>query len=172
MIVAFDGSLGGYTGYWPGLVALGALAGCLLWKLSGRSLKWYVPAVIAIIGILGGGVPLWDQYRVRRMIASGEGLHTTRGTIIQTWHISERRRDWSGSGNHSVRYKTVVSEGFDVGADRFSWVHGSCLSAVALCSLAQSKVPLVRNMAVEVTWFEDPAQGNDKRVVRLLVQPL
>lgn len=171
MIVAFDGAQVPYSGYWPGLVALAALAGCLVWKLTGRSLRWYVPVVIVIIGVLAGGVPLWDQHRVRERVASGKGVQVTRGRIDQTWHISERRRDFSGS-NNSIRYKTVVSEGFDVGQDRFSWVRGSCLSAAALCNLASTRIPLVRGMEVEVHWFVDPAQGDDRRVVRLLARPL
>lgn len=169
MITAFDGAAQPLAGIWPGAAALGALAGCVIWRATGRTLKWYVPLVIGLIGVFASAVPIWDQMRLRAMIESGEGLSVTRGEIIQTWHISERRRDFSQSG--SAKYKTVVSEGFDVGQDRFSWVHGSCLSPAALCSLARTKVPLVRGMQVEATWFADPAQGNEKRVVRLLVRP-
>jgi hypothetical protein len=68
-------------------------------------------------------------------------------------------------------YKTTVSEGFDVGADRFSWVVGSCLSGAALCGLSRSKVKLERGTEVEVTWFADPAQRDERRVVRLLARP-
>jgi len=169
VIVAFDGAAQPLAGIWPGAAALGALAGCAIWRATGRTLKWYVPLVIALIGVIASAMPIWDQMRLRAMIASGEGLSVTRGAILQTWHISERRRDFSQSG--SAKYKTVVSEGFDVGQDRFSWVRGSCLSPAALCNLALTAVPLVRGMEVEATWFTDSAQGNDKRVVKLLVRP-
>lgn len=171
MVVAFDATTQPMGGLWEGGLALAALAACFVWRYTGRTLKWYVPAVIVLIGGFAGGVPIWEHYRISRILATGEGVRVSRGTISQTWHISERRRDFSSSGSSSIRYKTVVSEGFDVGPNRFSWVRGSCLSNKALCSLARTKIPLVRGMEVEVTWFPDPAQGNERRVLRLLASP-
>ena len=143
---------------------LAALAGCLVWRLSGRVLKWYVPLAQLLIGIFAGAVPVWDQLRVRQRAASGVGLTVTRGAVTQVWHIATRSRDMT---TNSLRYKTTVSEGFDVGAERFSWRTGSCLSAAALCNLAASKQPIIEGMEVEVHWFEDSAQGNEHRVVVL-----
>lgn len=168
MTEAFDGSTVPLTGLWPAGVALVLLLGCLAWRLSGRKLLWLVPTAIVVVGVFGGLVPSWDQLRIRNMLASGEGLQTTRGTITQAWHIEDRRRDYSSSIKNS--YKTVVSEGFDVGADRFSWVVGSCVSAGSLCELSRSKQPLTQGREVEVTWFADPAQQGERRVVRLLVR--
>ena len=147
-----------------GIGALVLLAGCLVWRLTGRALKWYVPLVIALIGVFAGGVPIWDQLRVRRLAASADGLKITRGEVTQVWHIAKRTRDMSSS---SLRYRTTVSEGFDVGANRFSWKTGSCLSSASLCNLAESKQRIVEGMAVKVRWFEDSAQGNEHRVVQL-----
>ena len=144
--------------------ALALLAGCLVWRLTGRQLKWYVPLAIALVGIFAGGVPIWDQLRVRKLAASADGLKVTRGPVTQVWHIVTRTRDMT---TNSLRYKTTVSEGFDVGADRFSWKTGSCLSSATLCSLAESKERIVEGMTVEVHWFEDSAQGNERRVVQL-----
>ena len=168
MIEAFDGSAVPLAGLWPGAAALVLLAACLLWRMSGRKLLWIFPLAIAVVGIFGGVVPSWDQLRIRGMLAGGDGLQTTRGTIDQAWHIENRHRDMTSSIKSS--YKTVVSEGFDVGAARFSWVVGSCLSPASLCELARSKAPLVRSSEVEVTWFADPAQQGERRIVRLLVR--
>lgn len=168
MTEAFDGSAVPLDGLWPAGIALVLLLGCLAWRLSGRRLLWLVPVAIAVVGVFGGVVPSWDQLRIRRMLASGEGLQTTRGTITQTWHIEDRRRDHTAAIKNS--YKTVVSEGFDVGPDRFSWVVGSCVSAASLCELSRSKRPLRQGTEVEVTWFADPAQQDERRVVRLLVR--
>lgn len=168
MIEAFDGSAAPLTGLWPAAAALVLLLACVAWRLSGRRLLWIIPLGIAVIGIFGGVVPSWDQIRIRKMLASGEGLQTTRGAITQTWHIEDRRRDTTSSMKNS--YKTVVSEGFDVGADRFSWVVGSCLSAASLCELARSKAKLEQGSEVEVTWFADPAQQGEPRIVRLRVK--
>jgi len=168
MIEAFDGNSIPLASVWPGGAALALLAACLAWRLSGRKLAWYVPVVIVLIGGLAGVVPSWDQLRIRHMLASGEGLKVTRGTIDQTWHIVDRRRDYHSSIKNS--YKTVVSEGFDIGADRFSWVVGNCLSPASLCELARSKTALERGTQVEVTWCADPAQQGERRIVRLLVK--
>jgi hypothetical protein len=67
-------------------------------------------------------------------------------------------------------YKTAISEGFDVGADRFSWVIGNCLSPASLCELARSTLALERGAEVEVTLFSDPALQGERRIVRLLVK--
>lgn len=150
--------------YGIGIGALALLAGCLIWRMTGHKLKWYIPLVIALIGVFAGGVPIWDQLRVRKLAASAGGLNVTRGTVTQVWHIATRSRDMTTS---SLRYKTTISEGFDVGANRFAWKTGSCLSVASLCNLAQSTVPITEGMAVEVHWFEDSAQGHEHRVVQL-----
>lgn len=67
--------------YGIGIAALASLAGCLVWRLSGRTLKWYVSLAIALIGVFGGGVPIWGQLRVRKLAASAGGLTVTRGTV-------------------------------------------------------------------------------------------
>jgi hypothetical protein len=169
MFEAFNAADAPLAGLWPALVVLALLAGCAAWKLTGRKLAWWVPAGLVVIGLAAGVAPIWDQLRLRRMAASGVGLTVTRGPIDQTWHIVERRRDYSGSGT-SAKYKTVVSEGFDIGQDRFSWVIGGCLSPASLCDLTASRVPLVKGMEAEVTWFADPAQQDERRIVRLRLQ--
>ncbi len=164
--VLFDGRAEPIPAYVYAAIAgtVAALAGCLVWRLTGRKLKWYIPLAISLIGVFAGVVPVWDQLRVRQRAASGVGLTVTRGEVTQVWHIATRTRDMSSS---SLRYRTTVSEGFDVGAERFSWQTGSCLSAAALCNLAASKQPILEGMKVEVHWFEDSAQGNEHRVVVL-----
>ena len=150
--------------YAIGIGSLALLAGCLVWRLTGRKLKWYVPLAIALIGVFAGGVPIWDQLRVRKLAASAGGLTVTRGTVTQVWHIATRTRDMT---TNSLRYKTTISEGFDVGTNRFSWKTGSCLSSASLCNLAATPQRIVEGLAVEVHWFADSAQGNEHRVVQL-----
>lgn len=168
MIDIFDAQAVPLAGFWPGVATLMALASVGLWRWSGRKAGWFVFLFIGVFGVFGVGVPSWDQIRLRRMLASGEGLIVTRGTITQTWHIEERRRDYASSLKNA--YNTVVSEGFDVGQERFSWVVGQCLSASALCDLSVLKTPLAKGQRVEVTWFDDAAQ-QDRRVLRLRVEP-
>ena len=141
------------------------LAGCLVWRLTGRALKWYVPVIIALFGVLGGGVPVWDQIRVRKLAASPGGLTVTRGAITQVWHIETRSRDMSNKS--SITYKKTIDEGFDLGTERFAWRPGSCLSPASLCSLEVNGGKLAEGMAVEVHWFKDSAQDGTQRVVLL-----
>ena len=167
MIVAFDARAVPLT-LWPGAVALALLLGGVLWRWSGRKLHWFVFLFVGVIGVFGSGVPSWDQIRLRNRLTSGEGVTVTRGRIDQTWHIVDRRRDYSKSSPSA--YKTVVSEGFDVGPQRFSWVVGGCISPASLCELARSKVPLKQGLDVEVSWFADPAQQDEPRILRLMVE--
>ncbi len=165
-VILFDGTAQPIPAYVYAAIAgtVLALLGCLVWRLTGRVVKWYVPLAIALIGVFAGAVPVWDQLRVRQRAGSGVGLTVTRGEVTQVWHIATRTRDMTSS---SLRYRTTVSEGFDVGAERFSWKTGSCLSAASLCNLALSKQRLVEGMKVEVHWFKDSAQGDENRVVLL-----
>ncbi|MEO6715624.1 MAG: hypothetical protein ABIM50_00030, partial [Novosphingobium sp.] len=121
--------------YAVGIGALVLLAGCLVWRLTCRKLKWYVPLVIAVIGLFAGGVPIWDKMRVRKLAASPGGLTTTRGVITQVWHIVSKNRDMANKT--SITYKTAIDEGFDVGTERFAWRPGSCLSNASLCDFSQ-----------------------------------
>lgn len=172
MTEAFDAATVPLAGIWPGAATLVLLAACLIWRLTRRKQHWVIPGFIAVFGVLAAGIPSWDQLRLRRMLAEGTGpgdtpLQVTHGTIAQTWHIVDRRRDHSKT---SISYKTVVSEGFDVGGQRFSWTIGGCLSPASLCDLARSRVPLKQGQEIEVTWFADPAQQDEPRILRLAVR--
>lgn len=151
--------------YGIGIGALAFLVGCLVWRLTGRRLKWYVPLAIAVFGLLGGGVPVWDQIRVRSLAARPDGLTITHRLITQVWHIATRSRDMTNKS--SITYKTNIDEGFDVGTQRFAWRPGSCLSSASLCNLSLLPEKLTESMAVEVHWFKDTAQDDNQRVVIL-----
>lgn len=168
MVEAFNAQTVPLVGLWPGAATLVLLAVCAIWRLSGRPLRWFIPAFIALFGVLAAVIPSWDQFRLRDKLARGEGLSVTRGRIDQTWHIVDRRRDYSKSSPSA--YKTVISEGFDIGGDRFSWVAGTCISPASLCRLSDSRVPIRQGMDVEVTWFADPAQQDERRILRLTVR--
>ena len=147
-----------------GIATLVFLALCLVWRLTGRRLKWYVPAAIALFGLLGGAVPVWDQARVRKLASEG-GLMITRGLITQVWHLETRHRDMTNKS--SISYRKSIDEGFDLGTERFAWRPGSCLSAASLCRLDPGGVKLAEGMAVDVHWFKDAAQDDNQRVVIL-----
>lgn len=164
----FDGAAEPLAGLLYGGMTFAILALMLGWKLVGRSLPWFMPIGVGVLGTFVTASTTWDQWRIRSMLKDGSGLQVTRGAIDQVWHIEERRRDMT---KKELAYKTVISEGFDVGQARFSWMPGSCLSGAALCNLALIDPPLVKGMTVEVSWFKDSAQNDNNRVVRLRALP-
>jgi hypothetical protein len=85
-----------------------------------KSFRGWFPIAMIVVCLLMSSIPLWDQLRVRDIIAKGKDLHVTRGTITQQWHIENWRRE-----RDRIGVVTTVSEGFDVGDERFSWNVGS-----------------------------------------------
>lgn len=110
------------------------------------------------------GVPLWDQLRVREMVRTGEGMHFTSGPIRYSWVIENRSRDWS---KKSLSYRTTISEGFDIGDQRFSWNRRDSLSGATFTNGGDPPIRFVEGALAEVTWFTDPASDNQRRIVRL-----
>lgn len=125
-------------------------------------------AFVALIGI--NGILNWDIHRIRTMAASGSksgvGRELTRGAVTQHWSITTRVRDMSKS---SLAYKTIISEGFDIGAERFAWKRGESFSPATFSNLAEPRLALRDGQMVEVTWFTDPADNNARRIIQLKV---
>ena len=145
-----------------GLIPLGI---CLFDRfVRGRAWSWMLFAIGMIALVAINGIVNWDIYRIRAMVASGEGLEITRGAVTQHWSITERVRDTSKT---SVAYKTVISEGFDIGALRFAWMRGESFSPATFSNLAEPHLALRDGQLVEVTWFTDPADNDARRIIRL-----
>ena len=127
--------------------------------------SWMLLAIglIALIGI--NGILNWDIHRIRAMAASGEGVEVSRGAVTQHWSITRRVRDTSGSS--SSAYKTIISEGFDIGNQRFAWKRGESFSPATFSNAAEPHLALADGQLVEVTWFTDAADNNSRRIIRL-----
>lgn len=138
--------------------------------LAGKS-GWVALAVGIGILVLPNAIRLWDQTRIRRLVASGQGLQVTRGRIDRHWIIVRRVRDFSSSNSSSTRYKTITSEGFDIGPERFSWNRGDSFSPATLTSFLRLPRPLIGGQEAEVTWFVDEAADGARRIVRLRLGP-
>lgn len=137
---------------------------------AGKS-GWVALAVGIGILVLPNGIRLWDQLRIHKLVASGEGLRVTRGRIDRHWIIVRRERDFSGSNSSSTRYKTITSEGFDIGQERFGWNRGDSFSPATFTSFLDLPRPLVDGQEAEVTWFVDAAANDERRIVRLRLGP-
>lgn len=167
MVEVFDATRQPLSEIWYGALALLPIAWFVWLRLSGKPASIWVPIVAATLGAMLSGILLWDQLRVKEMIRSGEGMQVTRGLITNAWRIQTRKRDWSQK--ESLRYKTINSEGFDVGDQRFSWNVGDSLSPVTFTNNGKTPVRFTIGDRVEVHWFTDPASDNQRRIVRLLL---
>ena len=123
-----------------------------------------LPAIGIVWFVVTNGIQVWDQMRIAKMAQSGEGVHITRGMITQSWHIVSRKRDWTRS---TLSYTTTVSEGFDVGNERFKWNIGDSFSPATFSNSGSQPVVFREGEQVEVTWFVDEAAQDSRRIVRL-----
>jgi hypothetical protein len=164
VIVLFNGADAQMTDAWFGLLALIPILWALYPRIVGRPISLWVPVIALLFGLLVSGVAVWDVVRVRSMLQTGDGLHITRGTITNSWSNTSRVRDWTKT---SLAYKAVVSEGFDIGNQRFSWTVGGGYTAATFSNLATPRLRFHKGMNLEVTWFEDAAEGGVRRIVRL-----
>lgn len=153
-------------------VSLIALLPLLVWAyerfLRKRTATIMLPIIAAIIFFGINGIQIWDLKRVQAMLRNGEGVNITRGTITESWHIVSTYRDWSRS---SLAYKHVVSEGFDVGNERFSWNVGDSFSPATFSNVSDKPLNFTKGAQVEVMWFVDSAADNAPRIVRLKLGP-
>lgn len=170
MQVLFDGTLAGYT-FEPftliGLIPLAlALHGRFVRKQPWSKMFLFI-AFVALIGI--NGILNWDIWRIRQMVKSGDGIEVTRGLVTQHWSITTRVRDMTRDGLH---YKTIISEGFDLGSERFAWKRGESYSPATFSNMIVPRLALSDGQEVEVTWFVDAATNNERRIIKLKAKPL
>ncbi len=125
--------------------------------------RWLLVIAVTLFSLING-IRIWDQTRIKNMLASGDGIHVTTGAITDHWHIVTRKRDWSSS---SLRYKSITSEGFDIGTERFVWNIGDSYSPATFSNAASPPVVFAKGMQAEVTWFIDSATNDERRIVRL-----
>jgi hypothetical protein len=134
----------------------------LVWSYFDKGFSgWFVVAIVFTC-LLMSAIPLWDQLRVRDMIATGKDLKVTRGIITNEWHIES----WRYKRDH-IGVFTTISEGFDVGDQRFSWNVGQSYSPVTFTNQNDPPVKFTKGMLVEVTWFSDATSENERRIVKL-----
>lgn len=165
MQTIFDGTTTPYGFELWSLIGLIPLGICLYERFVRKrpwSKMFLFIAFVALVGV--NGIFNWDIYRIRQMVKSGKGIEMTRGAVTQHWSITERVRDFSREGLH---YKTIVSEGFDVGTERFQWKRGESYSPATFSNMIVPRLALTDGQQVEVTWFTDAATNNERRIIRL-----
>ena len=93
------------------------------------------PLIGIALGLLVSGTAYWDIHRVRQMRATGIGAITNR------WSLSSRDHDWTKKDR--LDYKTTVSEGFDIGRERFVWTVGDTYSGAAFTNAGTPSAAVV-----------------------------
>lgn len=166
MIELFNATNAPFTEAWYALLALLPLLWFIFRRITGRPATLWIPAIAIVLGGLVAGTIIWDDSRTRHMLATGEGLRTTRGIITNSWSITSRPRDWTKSG---LSYKTVISEGFDIGDERFKWVVGGGYSGATFSNVGKPRIIFAKGSEVEVVWFADDAENGERRIVRLMM---
>lgn len=170
MVTVFDGTITPY-GFEPwtlfGLIPLAIVLHQRFIRNQSWSKMLLFIAFVALVGI--NAILNWDIYRIRQMVASSDGVEITRGAVTQHWSITERVRDFTRDGLH---YKTIISEGFDVGPDRFAWKRGESYSPATFSNMIVPRLVLKNGQEVEVTWFMDAATNNERRIIRLKLKAL
>ena len=170
MVTVFDGTATPY-GFEPwtlfGLIPLFIVLHQRFIRNQGWSKMLLFIAFVALVGV--NALMNWDIYRIRQMVASGNGVEITRGAVTQHWSITERVRDFSRDGVH---YKTIISEGFDVGTDRFAWKRGESYSPATFSNMIVPRLGLSDGQEVEVTYFFDTATNNERRIIQLKLKAL
>lgn len=128
---------------------------------------WLLPTVSLALFALINGIRIWDQLRVRHLDPAE--VHVTTGPIDESWHIVSRTRDWS---NKSLSYRTTISEGFDVAGLRFKWNIADSYSPATFSNSGSPPIEFVKGTPVEVTWFQDAATDDTRRILRLRIGKL
>lgn len=167
VVTVFDGTNAPY-GFEPWLLlGLIPLAFCLYERFVRQRPLSKMLLLIAFMALVGvNSILNWDIYRVRQMVASGDGVEVTRGPVTQHWSIATRVRDFTRDGLH---YKTIISEGFDIGAERFAWKRGESYSPATFSNMIVPRLAVADGQTVEVTWFTDAATNDERRIIRLQV---
>jgi len=141
--------------------------------LRGGRRKWVtiLGGVTVFLFLLVFVLPLADYYHVRAALTDGSAK-TVEGVISQ--HERKTTKRWTGSsrgvGVSSFNsYTTTTSEQFFVGKQWFWLRVGDFPSGASFTNAKDPPLPLKDGTRVRVTWFEDPWNGGETRIVRFEV---
>jgi hypothetical protein len=173
MTVVFDTAQVPFDQY--GMLILPAVTLALMihnLRRGGRR-KWVIilGGVTVFLFLLVFVLPLADYYHVRAALTNGS-TRTVEGIISQHERATTKR--WKGSargvGVSSVdRYTTTTSEQFFVGKQWFWLRVGDFPSGASFTNAKDPPQPLKDGTRVRVTWFEDPWNGGETRILRFEV---
>lgn len=152
------------------LVTLGLTVYNLL-RRGRRKWVYILGGVTVFLFLLVFVLPLADYRHVRAALTDGSAK-TVEGVISQ--HERKTTKRWTGSsrgvGVSSFNsYTTTTSEQFFVGKQWFWLRVGDFPSGASFTNAKDPPLPLKDGTRVRVTWFEDPWNGGETRILRFEV---
>jgi hypothetical protein len=171
MTLVFDAATVPFSGYIMLLVPAATLLVMFYNLVRGGQRKWVfiMGGVTVFLFLMFFVLPLADFYHVKAALADGSA-RTVDGII--SMHKRETTKRWTGSARgvgvtSYSSYTTSTSEQFYVGQQWFWLRVGGMPSNASFTNAKDPPLPLRDGTRVRVTFFEDPWNGNETRILRL-----
>ncbi|MBT2188737.1 hypothetical protein [Sphingobium nicotianae] len=170
MTLVFDAANARFDQYVLLLIPAAALLVTLFNAMRGRR-KWalIMGGVTTLLFLIAFVLPVADYRHVRAALTDGSAK-TIEGVISQ--HKRETTKSWTGSSRAAggvssfSSYTTHTSEQFFVGRTWFWLCVGGFPSGASFTNAKDPPLPLRDGMRVRVTYFNDPWNGEETRILK------
>ena len=171
MKMMFDAASVQFSGWIMLLLPAATLLVTLYNIFRSRQRKWamIMGGVTAFLFVVTFILPLADFHHAKAALTDGSA-RTVEGVISQHERKTTRTRQGSTSGvgiTSYNRYTSSTSEQFFVGKQWFWLRVGGMPSNATFTNAQEPPLPLKDGTKVRVTFFEDPWNGNETRILRL-----
>lgn len=171
MTLIFDAATVQFASYWGLLLPAATLAVMLFVLLRGGPRKWVflLGGVTIFLFLIAFVLPVADFHHVKAALTDGSAK-TVEGVI--SMHERKTTKTWTGSSRGAGissynSYTTNTSEQFYVGQQWFWLRVGGMPSNASFTNAGDPPVSLRNGMRVRVTWFDDPWNGDETRILKL-----
>jgi hypothetical protein len=171
MTLVFDTASAQFNSYWGLLLPAATLAVMAVAFLRGGQRKWVfiMGGVTVFLFLVAFVLPVADFHHVKAALTDGSA-RTVEGVI--SMHERKTVKTWTGSGggvgvSTYNRYRSDTSEQFYIGNQWF-WLRVDGMpSGASFTNAGDPPVVLRDGMRARVTWFEDPWNGDETRILKL-----
>ena len=170
MTTVFDAARVPFDQYGMLLFPAAALLAAIVAFLRGAARKWrfILIGLTLFLFLLCFVLPVADYHHVRAALSDGSA-RTVEGAI--SMHKRETVKRWTGSsrgvGISSFNsYSSTTSEEFFVGRQWFWLRVGGFPSGASFTNAGDPPLPLRDGTRVRVTWFADPWNGGETRILK------
>lgn len=170
MTLVFDAATARFDSYLLLILPAMPLVIALVNALRGqRKWAWIMSGVTLLLFLLTFVLPLADARHVRAALTDGSAK-VSEGVISQ--HRRETKKSWRGDSrgvgvSSFSSYTSSTSEQFFVGPQWFWLRVGGFPSGASFTNAKDPPLPLSDGTRVRVTWFNDPWNGDETRILKL-----